>query len=84
MQRGEPSDDRCVQMFGGTGYIQGHAIERLYRDVRLFRLCEGTSQIHKLNIAKQTIAAAGFCLQVDAGRCRSMQIERLLRVQLLT
>lgn len=50
--------DRCVQMFGGAGYIadQG-AIERWYRDVRLFRLYEGTSQIHQLNIAKHVLAA---------------------------
>jgi acyl-CoA dehydrogenase len=52
--------DRCVQMLGGTGFIHGHAIERFYRDVRLFRLYEGTSQIHQLNIGKRTIAAAGF------------------------
>jgi acyl-CoA dehydrogenase len=51
--------DRCVQMLGGTGFIRGHAIERFYRDVRLFRLYEGTSQIHQLNIAKRTLAAAG-------------------------
>jgi len=50
--------DRCVQMFGGAGYIADHAaIERWYRDVRLFRLYEGTSQIHQLNIAKQVLAA---------------------------
>lgn len=54
--------DRCVQMLGGTGFIQGHPIERFYRDVRLFRLYEGTSQIHQLNIAKRTIAAAGYRL----------------------
>ncbi|MDQ6627088.1 MAG: acyl-CoA dehydrogenase family protein [Pseudomonadota bacterium] len=49
--------DRCVQMFGGAGYIADHsAIERWYRDVRLFRLYEGTSQIHQLNIAKLTLA----------------------------
>jgi len=52
--------DRCVQMLGGTGFIQGHPIERFYRDVRLFRLYEGTSQIHQLNIARRTIAAAGY------------------------
>lgn len=51
--------DRCVQMLGGTGFIRGHAIERFYRDVRLFRLYEGTSQIHQLNIAKRTLARAG-------------------------
>jgi acyl-CoA dehydrogenase len=50
--------DRCVQMFGGAGYIADYAsIERWYRDVRLFRLYEGTSQIHQLNIAKQVLAA---------------------------
>lgn len=50
--------DRCVQMFGGAGYIADHAaIERWYRDVRLFRLYEGTSQIHQLNIAKHVLAA---------------------------
>jgi acyl-CoA dehydrogenase len=49
--------DRCVQMFGGAGYVADHSsIERWYRDVRLFRLYEGTSQIHQLNIAKQLLA----------------------------
>ena len=48
--------DRCVQMFGGAGYIADFSsIERYYRDVRLFRLYEGTSQIHQLNIAKLTL-----------------------------
>ena len=55
--------DRCVQMLGGLGFIAGHPIERFYRDVRLFRLYEGTSQIHQLNIAKRTIAQAGFDLR---------------------
>ncbi|MES2009413.1 MAG: acyl-CoA dehydrogenase family protein [Pseudomonadota bacterium] len=50
--------DRCVQMFGGYGYIADFGIERFYRDVRLFRLYEGTSQIHQLNIAKRTLAQA--------------------------
>ena len=45
--------DRCVQMFGGSGYVADFSpIERYFRDVRLFRLYEGTSQIHQLNIAK--------------------------------
>ena len=49
--------DRCVQLFGGAGYVADHSsIERWYRDVRLFRLYEGTSQIHQLNIAKQLLA----------------------------
>ncbi len=47
--------DRAVQIFGGSGYVSEYSvIERLYRDVRLFRLYEGTSQIHQLNIAKLT------------------------------
>ncbi len=54
--------DRCVQMLGGSGYIADNAIERFYRDVRLFRLYEGTSQIHQLNIARRTLAAAGHRL----------------------
>jgi acyl-CoA dehydrogenase len=49
--------DRCVQLFGGAGYVADHSsIERWYRDVRLFRLYEGTSQIHQLNIAKHLLA----------------------------
>ncbi|WP_197565431.1 acyl-CoA dehydrogenase family protein [Billgrantia diversa] len=51
--------DRCVQMFGGYEYVADYAsIERWYRDVRLFRLYEGTSQIHQLNIAKLTLKEA--------------------------
>jgi len=52
--------DRCVQMLGGYGYIADNPIERFYRDVRLFRLYEGTSQIHQLNIAKNTFKHAGL------------------------
>ncbi|BCH28944.1 acyl-CoA dehydrogenase [Mesorhizobium sp. L-8-10] len=51
--------DRAVQMFGGSGYVADYsAIERFYRDVRLFRLYEGTSQIHQLTIAKLTLKGA--------------------------
>jgi acyl-CoA dehydrogenase len=48
--------DRAVQVFGGAGYLAGNVAERFYRDVRLFRLYEGTSQIHLANIAKRTMA----------------------------
>jgi acyl-CoA dehydrogenase len=51
--------DRVVQIFGGYGYIADVGIERFYRDVRLFRLYEGTSQIHQLNIAKLTLREFG-------------------------
>ena len=49
--------DRVVQIFGGAGYCAdiGGPIEMLYRDVRLFRLYEGTSQIHLMNIAKRIL-----------------------------
>ena len=51
--------DRCVQIFGGAGYVADYSsIERWYRDVRLFRLYEGTSQIHQLNIARLTLNQA--------------------------
>lgn len=56
--------DRCVQMLGGYGFIADNTIERFYRDVRLFRLYEGTSQIHQLNIARRTYSHAGFELKV--------------------
>jgi acyl-CoA dehydrogenase len=47
--------DRCVQIHGGAGYVSDYAIERFYRDVRLFRLYEGTSQIQQLVIARNMI-----------------------------
>jgi acyl-CoA dehydrogenase len=50
--------DRVVQIFGGQGYVKGRGIERFYRDVRAFRIYEGTSQIHLLNIAKQLLKDA--------------------------
>ncbi len=51
--------DRAVQVFGGAGYIADHGIERLYRDVRLFRIYEGTSQIQQLVIARETMKRGG-------------------------
>ena len=54
--------DRCVQIHGGAGYMQEYAIERLYRDVRLFRIFEGTSQIQQLVIAR------GMIREAKAGR----------------
>ncbi|HSW05619.1 acyl-CoA dehydrogenase family protein [Aquabacterium sp.] len=50
--------DRGVQILGGSGYIAEHAMERFYRDVRLFRLYEGTSQIQQIVIARNMIKAA--------------------------
>jgi len=51
--------DRGVQVFGGAGYIADYGIERFYRDVRLFRLYEGTIQSQQLVIARNMIRAAG-------------------------
>ena len=48
--------DKVVQVFGGQGYVKGRGIERFYRDVRAFRIYEGTSQIHLLNIARHLLA----------------------------
>ena len=51
--------DRAVQIFGGAGYVADYGIERLYRDVRIFRIYEGTSQIQQLVIARETIRRGG-------------------------
>jgi acyl-CoA dehydrogenase len=51
--------DRAVQIYGGAGYIADYGIERLYRDVRLFRIYEGTSQIQQLIIARETLKRRG-------------------------
>jgi acyl-CoA dehydrogenase len=51
--------DRAVQIFGGAGYVADYGIERLYRDVRLFRIYEGTSQVQQLVIARETLKRGG-------------------------
>jgi acyl-CoA dehydrogenase len=51
--------DKAVQIFGGAGYIADYGIERLYRDVRLFRIYEGTSQIQQVIIARETLKRGG-------------------------
>ena len=50
--------DRAVQIHGGAGYMSEYAVERFYRDVRLFRLYEGTSQIQQIIIARNMIKGA--------------------------
>ena len=50
--------DRAVQIHGGAGYMRGVAVERFYRDARLFRIFEGTSQIQQVIIARQALGAA--------------------------
>lgn len=50
--------DRAVQIFGGAGYLAEYGIERFYRDVRLFRLYEGTTQIQQLIIGRAMVKQA--------------------------
>lgn len=50
--------DRAVQIHGGAGYMAEYPVERFYRDVRLFRIYEGTSQIQQLIIARDLIREA--------------------------
>ena len=50
--------DRAVQIFGGAGYMAEYPIERFYRDVRLLRIYEGTSQIQQIVIARNMMRDA--------------------------
>ena len=49
--------DEAVQIFGGRGVVAGHPVERLYREVRALRIYEGASEVQKIIIARQTLAA---------------------------
>ena len=49
--------DRGVQIHGGLGYLSSTVVERMYRDCRLYRLYEGTSEIQKLIIARELLSA---------------------------
>ncbi|MCW2494443.1 acyl-CoA dehydrogenase family protein [Jatrophihabitans sp.] len=50
--------DRAVQIHGGLGYMREVPVERFYRDARLYRLYEGTSEIQRLIVAKQLLRQA--------------------------
>ena len=47
--------DRVLPIFGGAGYMADRPVERLYRDVRAFRLGEGTSEMQRLQIARHAL-----------------------------
>ena len=47
--------DRVVQIHGGAGYLAEYDAERLFRDARVYRIYEGTTQVQQLVIAKQMI-----------------------------
>jgi acyl-CoA dehydrogenase len=44
-----------VQIHGGAGYVSDYGVERFYRDVRIFRIYEGTSQVQQLVIARNLL-----------------------------
>jgi len=48
--------DRGVQVHGGAGYINEYPVERFYRDVRLLRLYEGTTQIQQIIIGRELMS----------------------------
>lgn len=54
--------DRAVQIHGGAGYMSEYKVERFYRDVRLLRIYEGTSQIQQIIIAKALLREAGLAI----------------------
>jgi alkylation response protein AidB-like acyl-CoA dehydrogenase len=60
--------DRCVQIFGGRGYMRDYPVERLYRELRVDRIWEGTSEVQRLTIANEMIkrGTAGLLRQPRA------------------
>lgn len=57
--------DRAVQVFGGMGYCKELAIERYYRDARIYRIFDGTSEIHRTIIAKSALRRGAALFDVD-------------------
>ncbi len=51
--------DRAVQVFGGMGVTSGHAVEKLYREIRALRIYEGATEVQKLIIARELLKAGG-------------------------
>ena len=47
----------AVQIFGGSGYIRGFEVERLYRDAKITQIYEGTNQIQRTIIARELLKA---------------------------
>lgn len=54
--------DRAVQIHGGAGYMNEYKVERFYRDVRVLRIYEGTSQIQQIIIARHLLREAGLSI----------------------
>ncbi len=50
--------DRAVQLHGGRGVRSGEVVERLYREIRALRIYEGASEVQRLIVGRETLAAA--------------------------
>jgi acyl-CoA dehydrogenase len=58
--------DRAVQVFGGMGYCRALPVERLYRDARIYRIFDGTSEIHRTVLAKRAIGQGAEMWDIGA------------------
>ncbi|MGI8745968.1 MAG: acyl-CoA dehydrogenase [Bryobacteraceae bacterium] len=59
-QIAESTASRAVEIFGGVGFTKDYPVEKLYRDAKIGRIYEGTSNIQKITIAKQVLSGAGI------------------------
>ena len=57
----------AVQLMGGAGYTREHAPERLFRDMKLWTIGGGTSEIQQLTIAKDLLRSRGFNIDLAGG-----------------
>ena len=57
-ERAQQVIDKAVQIHGGDGVRSGHVVEGLYREIRALRIYEGASEVQKVVIARQALAAA--------------------------
>jgi acyl-CoA dehydrogenase len=58
--------DRAVQVYGGMGYCADSVVERLYRDARIFRIFDGTSEIHRTVVAKSALKRGASLWDIGA------------------
>jgi acyl-CoA dehydrogenase len=58
--------DRAVQIFGGMGYCSELPVERLYRDARIYRIFDGTSEIHRTVVAKSALKIGAALWDIGA------------------
>jgi acyl-CoA dehydrogenase len=58
--------DRAVQIFGGMGYCKELPIERYYRDARIYRIFDGTSEIHRSTLARSLLRKRAALYDIGA------------------